>query len=162
MTPEFVWDDLFGEVRFMPWSKENELWRTFYRTTVAGHWSKEDIDEFNSCAFMYEIHLQHGNDDAAHHFCLMIMQRCENFKAAKVSKIAVNDMKVIILLGKSKRYRDRVANAANVHGFELARIRDRDAQPSEHERHSHEKIGEYLESLRKAFAPMATARRPNR
>lgn len=152
---EHDWNSLFGvkEKRFLIWSKTNELWATFFRTTIAGHWDKDDVEEFGRCIYLYEIHLQHGNDDAAHLFCLRLLERCDDFKAAKVSKLAVNDMKVIILKGKTKKAADKVRHAARQHGFELARIRDKDSQRSQHEIMAHTMVGQQLEALGKAFAP---------
>lgn len=154
------WDDLFGEKRFMPWSKENEIWRTFYRTTVAGHWSLDDVEEFRKCLVEYEIHLDHGRDDDAHLFCQRVVERCQTIKAAKVSKLAVNDMKVIIMLGSDRSMMGKIGYAAKAHGFKLARTRERGSQLSQNEIETRKKVAEYLESLRLAFAPMAAGRRP--
>jgi len=151
---DYAWDQIFGEKRYLSWMKSNELWSVFYRTTVAGHWSKEDVQEFNQCQYAYEIHMDHGNDDAAHSLCLKVMERCSDFKAAKYSKLAVNDMKVIVILAKSKRMTEKIKHVAKQHGFELARIRDKDSQASQHEVMANTVMGDYMESLRRAFAPM--------
>lgn len=149
------WNQLFDvkEKRFLVWSKSNQVWTTFYRTTRAGHWDKDDVEEFGRCIYAYEIHLNHGNDDAAHLFCLRLMERCPNFKAAKVSKLAVNDMKVILLLAKKKSFRDKVQHAARQYGFQLARIRDQHSQKTQHEIMAHSMIGQQLDALGKALAP---------
>lgn len=158
MLEAWAYDQIFGPKRFLVWSKSNELWRTFYRTVVAGHWKKEDVEEFNKAAWFYEVHMDHGNDDAAHLMALRIMERCQVFKAAKVSKLAVNDMKVVMFLGQNKSLSDKVAHVAREHGFELVRIRDRNSPPGEHELAANEKFQEYLDNLRRAFAPMAQNR----
>lgn len=162
MINHIAFEEAFGPKRFLVWSKENEIWRTFYRTVIAGHWKKEDAEEFNACGHFYEVHLEHGHDDDAHLFCQLVMERCDRFKAAKVSKIAVNDMKVIVFLGKGTKMRDKIAHLASQSGFELARIRTKDQQPSPNEIELHQKFGEYLSSLSKAFAPMATSRAKHR
>lgn len=158
MIDDIMFEEILGPTRFFVWSKENELWRTFYRTKVAGHWAKEDIEEFNKCGCFYEIHLQHGNDDEAHLFSMMIMQRCDNFKAAKVAKLAVNDMKVIILLGRSADWRHKIARLAKQSNFELVRLRSKADQQSHNEKYTNSKFGEYMNSLRNAFAPTAGKR----
>ena len=98
--------------------------------------------------------MDHGHDDEAHTFCLKVMERCDNFKAAKYSKLAVNDMKVILLLGKTTKMRDKIKHISEQFGFELVRIRDRNSQASQHEIMANTVIGEYMECLRRAYAPM--------
>ena len=149
-----MFETLFGPQRFLVWSKENPLWRTFYRTTIAGHWAAEDIEEFNKAGCYYEIHLDHGRDEDAHTFCMYVMERCPNFKAAKFGKIAVNDMKVIVLLGRSAKLKDKINHSAQQFGFELARVYDRSAQSSPQEQHSRQKFAQYLDSFARAFRPI--------
>ena len=155
MMDEQGWNHLFDvkEKRFLIWSKSNQVWTTFYRTTRAGNWDKDDVEEFGRCVYAYEIHLAHGNDDAAHLFCLRLLERCDTFKAAKVSKLAVNDMKVIILLGKNKMMADKVKHATRQYGFQLARIRDKHSQKSQHEIMANSMVGQQLKALGNAFAP---------
>jgi hypothetical protein len=78
--------------------------------------------------------------------------------AAKVSKLAVNDMKVIVLLGKSKKPAKKIAHIVKQYGFELARIYDKSSQKTSHDMFYQSKVGEYMDSLVKAFAPMAASR----
>lgn len=158
MLSDIDYDEILGPIAHMPWSKSNEIWTVFYRTTVAGHWSKDDVDEFASCSCFYEIHLQHGNDDAANMMCLQIIRRSKQFMAAKISKLAINDMKVIVLLGKSADMKDKISHIAKEYGFQLARIYGKSSQKTKHDLFYQSKIGEYIDSLMKAFAPMASSR----
>jgi hypothetical protein len=162
MIDEIRFFELLGPSRFFIWSKENEIKRTFYRTEIAGHWKKKDVEEFNQCGCFYEIHLDHKYDSDAHMFCLQVLQRCDNFKAAMVSKLAVNNMKVIILLGRSGEFRDQIAYLAEDCDFELSRLRSKSDRQSDVERFAKTKLGEYAESLRGMFAPMAGFRVPRR
>lgn len=158
MLDYMMFHQLLGPERFFIWSKESEIWRVFYRTTMPGSWSAIDIEEFDKCSCVYEIHFDHSQDNEAHLFSLFVMQRCDNFKAAKVSKLAVNNMKVIILLGHKADYKNQIARLAKESNFELARLRSREDYKSDVENFTNSKIGEYFENLRKAFAPTAGIR----
>jgi hypothetical protein len=150
---ECDYDDALGPVRFMPWSKRNAIWTCIYRTTKNGRWDKDDVDEFNSCDYIYEIHFQHDDEDRVHLMALEIMRRRPEFKAAKVSVLAVNDMKVVILLGKGVGMSSLVANVAKANGAELARVLRRDEAENAYDTHMKPKVQEYVDSLRRAFAP---------
>jgi hypothetical protein len=152
---ELFYAEHLGTVDFMPWSKSNEVWTTFYRTKVAGHWKREDAVEFMKANKKFEIHLDHSDSGKAHSMCLEIMRRCGDFMAAKVSKIAINDMKVAILLSKGTRMKDRVARMVSELDMQLVRVVDRDTETS-YENYTNQKIKEYLDALGKAFAPMAS------
>jgi len=152
---ELFYEQYFGSVDYMPWSKSNEVWTTFYRTIVAGHWKKEDAVEFMKANKKFEIHLDHADSQKAHSLCFEVMRRCPDFVAAKVSKIAINDMKVAIILSKGTKMKERVAKAAADMNMQLVRVVDRDVQTS-HENYTNQKIQEYLDALGKAFAPMAS------
>lgn len=162
MIDDIMFFDLLGAVKFLVWSKESEIARIFYRTTIAGHWDKADVEEFNRCGCFYEIHFDHKQDDEAHMFCMMVMQRCDNFKGAKVSKLAVNNMKVIVLLGKTAEFRGQVARLAKQSGFELSRVRSKSDRASDVERYSNSQVGKYFDRLKKAFAPTAGIRAERR
>lgn len=155
MIDPIMFADLLGPEKHFIWSKENEVWRTFYRTTVSGHWSKDDIEEFAKCGCIYEIHFDHSLDAEAQLFCLMIMQRCTNFKAGKVSKFAINNMKVIIMLGHNNEYHSKIMRLARQSGFDFSRVRSREDHKSDVEKFTNSKMGQYLQSLKNAFAPMA-------
>lgn len=146
-------DGVLGQARFFIWSKENELWRSFFRTTVGGHWSEEDVDEFMKCGYYYEIHLDHKYEGLAHTFCLSVLERSNVFKAAKISKLAVNNTKVLVLLGKNKSLKEKIAKLASQCGFELARIRTASDDASANENESRSKFRHYLQSLAAMFAP---------
>tara|TARA_Y100001972_G_C7534588_1_gene269306 strand:- start:79 stop:576 length:498 start_codon:yes stop_codon:yes gene_type:complete len=152
---ELHFHDYFGPVKFMPWSKSNEIWTTFYRTKVAGHWKREDAVEFMKADRKFEIHLDHADSDNAHSLCLEAMRRVDDFKAAKVSKIAINDMKVALILAKGSKWKDRVSQMASDMNMQLVRVVDRNHSTS-YETHTNQKIREYLDALGKAFAPMAS------
>lgn len=154
MDPLF-YEEYFGSIDYMPWSKSNEIWTTFYRTKVAGHWKREDAAEFVKANKKFEIHLDHADSEKAHSLCFEVMRRCSDFVAAKVSKIAINDMKVAIILSKGTKMKERVAKAAADLNMKLVRVVDRDVQTS-HETYTNKKIEEYLDALGKAFAPMAS------
>jgi hypothetical protein len=146
-------DEVLGPRRFFIWSKENELYRTFFRTEFAGHWTEKDVHEFINLKTIYEIHLQHGQDEIAHSFCLHVLERSENFKAAKYSKIALNNMKVLCLLGKSSNQRSQIQELANYFNFKLERVRSRTDAPSSNESESRKKFREYLKATILAFNP---------
>lgn len=154
MIDEILFHEVLGPQRFFIWSKENEVWRTFYRTVISGHWSASDIEEFEKCQCVYEMHFDHARNDDAHLFALLVMQRCDNFKAVKVSKLAVNNTKVMIFLGHSSDYKNKINTLANKCGFELSRIRAKSDYKSEVEKFTKSKIGEYFSNLMKAFAPV--------
>ena len=147
---ELFFSEYFGTVDFMPWSKSNEIWTTFYRTKVAGHWKREDAVEFMKADKKFEIHLDHADSEKAHTLCFEIMQRCSDFVAAKVSKIAINDMKVAIILSKGTKMKDRIAKAAADMNMQLVRVVDRNVTTS-YENYTNQKIREYLDALGKAF-----------
>lgn len=151
-----AFEEILGPRIYFIWSKENALWRTFFRTKLAGHWSAEDAKEFLGLGCLYEIHLQHGNDQAGHEFCLNVLERCNNFKAAKYSKLAINDIKAIVLLGRSSKYRDKIDQLAKAYGFQLTRIRSRTDHPSRNEEESRKKFREYMNSIVNAFLPNRT------
>ena len=158
MIDLFQFNHILGDIRFLVWSKENEIHRMFFRTMIAGHWDKTDVEEYLKCGCYYEFHFDHKYDEEAQLFCMMVMQRCENFKAARVCKLAVNNMKVFVLLGRSAEYKNGLATLAKQSGFELARLRSKEDVVSENEKFTRTKVGQYFESLKKAFAPMAGIR----
>ena len=151
---ECDYEDALGPVRFMPWSKRNPIWTCIYRTTRNGRWDKDDVEEFNSCDRIYEIHYQHEDEDRVHLMALEIMRRCKQFKAAKVSVVAVNDMKVVILLGKGVGMSELIGNLAKANGAELVRVMDRNSASNFYDNATQPKIREYVDSLRRAYAPM--------
>lgn len=147
-------DGVLGQNKAFIWSKENELWRTFYRTHVAGHWSKQDVAEFMKCGYYYEIHFDHAREHEAHTFCLEVMARCDKFKAVKLSKLAVNNVKVMVFLGSDKTMKDKMKLLAGQAGFEFARLRLGGEPISENENVTRSKFRQYIESLGAMFAPM--------
>lgn len=158
MIDEILFHEVLGPQRFLIWSKENEMWRTFYRTIIPGQWSIDDVEEFKKCQCIYEFHFDHSRNDDAQLFSLLVMQRCQNFKAAKVSKLAVNNMKVMIFLGHSPDYKNKINTLATKCSFDLPKIRARGEHESAVEKFTKTKFGEYMANLRKAFAPMAGRR----
>jgi len=156
------YDGVLGQSKDFIWSKENELWRTFYRTKVAGNWSKEDVDEFMKCGYCYEVHFDHSREHDAQTFALEVMSRVKQFKAAKVSRLAVNNVKVIVFLGRDKKMADRMKVITGYAGFELTRIRLASEEASEGENSIRAKFNQYLESVKNMFAPTLGLRAPRR
>lgn len=155
-----AFEEALGPKRFFIWSKENQLWRSFFRTIVAGHWKKEDATEFMTMKCYYEIAFDHSKENIAQNFVLEVLERSSHFMAAKVSKLALNNVKCLILLGKDAKMADKIKHLAKLFEFEFVRVRGKD-EVSSHEKTSREKFSEYLENLQRAFAPMGGLLPPN-
>jgi len=154
MLDDWAFNQVLGVQRFLVWSKDNALHRIFYRTTVAGHWSKDDIDEFNKLGCIYEIHLDHSHDEIAQQFALKILERCDTFKAAKLVKLAVNDMKVLTLLGRDSKMKDKIIHLCRQCDFDFGRIRYANEPMSKQESETMERARQYLGSLAMAYKPL--------
>lgn len=149
-----VYDELLGPKRFLTWSKENPMWLCCYRTQIAGHWSALDIKEFQECQCKYIIFFDHSRQDDAWLFVHRVMERDSHFKAAKVSKFARDDVKIIVFLGRDNTRKKKIADVCQQMGFELAAARPKDHM-TDLETAMADKYKEYLYYLAKAFEKMS-------
>lgn len=147
-----VREDFTGPTKYRTWSKENELWSCMWRTEVPGGFNLKDKKVFESCKAKYMIYLDHTKERDALGFMRHVLDRCDFFMGAKLSKFARDGEKVIVLIGKDATYRDAISRFAQICGFTFFKVKPA-GEDTAHETHAQNTWGKYLTCLARAHIP---------
>jgi hypothetical protein len=135
---------------FTTWSKESPLFWVLWRTRLGGQFTEFDKDAFLACKARYHLYLDHTLDRKAREFAIHVLDRCEHFVCAKLSKVARDGEKILILQAKDNSHFDSLKEFAKVWGLYLHKCADI-KEATSHEEQANRKAGEYLMKLGRAF-----------
>jgi len=141
-----------GPKKYRSWSKERPLWWILYRTDSPGSFNENDKKKYEGCKGRYIILLDHTQDAKARELATYLLDHCDHFVAAKVSKFARDGEKTLVLLADDdSRYNDlkTFAQQWNMQLISFKALGDL---------HSHEVKANadwalYVERLKRAFTP---------
>ena len=147
--------DFIREPRYRTWVRERPLWWIMYRTEKPGSFTDNDADEFNKCKGKYIIFFDHVYDPHARELSLYLLDRFSHFKLAKVSKVARDGEKTLVLLAKDNRLYDSLKEFITKWSdgnMVLFKFQAKDDE-TEHEKMTAFMWNDYLTKLSRAFKP---------